>query len=544
MEATTLRKIESGIEYEHLFPKANLKETTVKRNANLTDTIDFIPRVVHQTQWQTKKIAAHLQGKTLLETCSNIWHFVYQHINYQKDKDGFEQIRSPARAWHDRKSGVDCDCYSVFISTILSNLHIPHQLRITKYGKDFFQHIYPIVPIGNGKYITIDCVVNQFNFEEPFTEKKDYNMDLQFLNGINDDDQFISKMNKADEELLFGNWNENDLAGDLGRFRIRINLKDFIKKGLHFINRINPAAVLLRNGVLICMKLNFFKVAQRLKWAYLTPEQAQQKGIILSKYHQLVKVKEKLEKIFYGAGGNPDNFRKSMLSGKGNKNRDIALFGLGYMDDAALLEITPTTTVEHLLGTEMFHSENVEGLEDFQGYHGLGEPISASAAIASASGAVAAIAAIIKGIGNIFHPEANAEGAKDFSEQQISKPDDITATDTANAVKDVAKMNNNVTPTTSNNTDNPDTTNDGSNNKDNDPKNKETFWDKNKKWIKPAASVAAGVTLFAIGYMALKPHHQQLPPKPPSQVALSGTHSKRKSKKQQRKTKKKAVALM
>ena len=258
----------------------------------------------------------------------------------------------------------------------------------------------------------------------------------------------------------------------------------------------------------------------------------------------MVKVKEKLEKIFYGAGGNPDNFRKSMLSGKGNKNRDIALFGLGYMDDAALLEITPTTTVEHLLGTEMFHSENVEGLEDFQGYHGLGEPISASAAIASASGAVAAIAAIIKGIGNIFHPEANAEGAKDFSEQQISKPDDITATDTANAVKDVAKMNNNVTPTTSNNTDNPDTTNDGSNNKDNDPKNKETFWDKNKKWIKPAASVAAGVTLFAIGYMALKPHHQQLPPKPPSQVALSGTHSKRKSKKQQRKTKKKAVALM
>ena len=89
----------------------------------------------------------------------------------KKDAEGYEQIRSPARAWHDRFSGVDCDCYSVFISSILSNLGIAHTLRITKYQRDYFQHIYPIVPFQNG-YITIDCVTDRFNYEVPFSEKK------------------------------------------------------------------------------------------------------------------------------------------------------------------------------------------------------------------------------------------------------------------------------------------------------------------------------------------------------------------------------------
>ncbi|MBP2831249.1 hypothetical protein J8281_03530 [Aquimarina sp. U1-2] len=68
---------------------------------------------------------------------------------------------------------MDCDCYTVFISSILTNLGIPHEVRITKYnGKSHFQHIYPVVPDGE-THIAIDCVADAFNYEVPYSGCKD-----------------------------------------------------------------------------------------------------------------------------------------------------------------------------------------------------------------------------------------------------------------------------------------------------------------------------------------------------------------------------------
>ena len=186
MEANRKRNIQSGERYSHLFPEAAKATSRIRKDANVYHTVAFIPKVVNETLSQTKRIAEQLKANTLRETCNNIWQFVYRHIAYKKDEDGYEQIRSPARAWHDRFAGVDCDCYSVFISSILTNLKIKHSLRITKYHRDYFQHIYPIVPNENG-YITIDCVTDKFDFEVPFSEKKDYPMELQYLNGFDGD---------------------------------------------------------------------------------------------------------------------------------------------------------------------------------------------------------------------------------------------------------------------------------------------------------------------------------------------------------------------
>ena len=173
MEANHKRHIKNGSGFNHLFPKPQGEEIEIKRDADVSATVAFIPQVVLETLSDTTKISKLLKGDTLDETCSNIWHFVYNHIQYAKDKDGVEQIRRPARAWYDRTRGVDCDCYTVFISSILANLEIPHTYRITKYkNRSYFQHIYPIVPTSNGNYITIDCVVNEYNYEEPYTEKK------------------------------------------------------------------------------------------------------------------------------------------------------------------------------------------------------------------------------------------------------------------------------------------------------------------------------------------------------------------------------------
>lgn len=217
MESKNKRILQSGKEFEELFPRAKLQETIVKRNGTLEETITLIKKVIAKDQNDTAKIAILLKGNSLQETTQKIWNFVYRHIQYIKDKPNVEEIRRPARLWHDRQTGGDCDCMSVFIGTILSNLNIPFTLRIAEYDAGYYQHIYPIVIKDNrfyteqgGRenrqyYIVIDCVKDQFDAEHPYRKIKDYdilrsnavnqkhtskNMDLAYLSGLENTDSF------------------------------------------------------------------------------------------------------------------------------------------------------------------------------------------------------------------------------------------------------------------------------------------------------------------------------------------------------------------
>jgi len=176
MQAQQERHINAGHEFNGYFPQANRKDIVIEHQAGLDDTISLMLRIVPETKKDTQKIATLLKRKTLKQTCKAIWEFVYGHIQYKKDKAGVEQVRRPARSWADRKQGVDCDCYTVFISSILMNLGIPHHIRITKYnGRPNFQHVYPVVPTPKG-HITMDCVTDQFNYEVPFSGHQDFEM--------------------------------------------------------------------------------------------------------------------------------------------------------------------------------------------------------------------------------------------------------------------------------------------------------------------------------------------------------------------------------
>ncbi|MBI4946305.1 MAG: hypothetical protein HY840_07885 [Bacteroidetes bacterium] len=179
--ATKRRNIQSGLEYDHLFPVAKMQDDVVIRDGNVKDTVHLMADVVNKYIDDTKLIAPKLKGKNLEQTCRNIWDFVYDHIQYKLDQKGLEQLRRPARSWYDRISGVDCDCYSIFISSILANLGIPHKFRITKYEGDW-QHVYVAVPKSQGSHYLMDCVVDEFNYEKPYTEKFEYNMTT--LNGL------------------------------------------------------------------------------------------------------------------------------------------------------------------------------------------------------------------------------------------------------------------------------------------------------------------------------------------------------------------------
>ena len=571
MQASKHRNIASGEAFDALFPRPLFLDPVVKRGATVNDTVRFIPKVVRETLFHTERIAALLKGKNTYETCRNIWLFVYKHIAYKKDEEGKEQIRSPARTWHDRRQGVDCDCYTVFISSILSNLKIKHKLRITKYRQDHFQHIYPIVPSSDGRYITVDCVVDQFNYEEPYSEKQDTNMDLEYLNGI-------PSTNNVDVQDLMG-WEE--LNGDLGKLKIlqkknaaptpankpllkklgskiapppgnqdtskKGKLKTAVHKGLHVTNRVNPATVLLREGILMSMKTNLFKVAEQLKYSYMSDEQAKAKEVDMAKFQKLKAVRAKLEKIFYDAGGKPENLKKAILTGKGNANKEVS--GLGYIIDD-MSGLNDSASVQEVLGTEMYQDENLNGL-------GV---VATTASVTAATGVIGAIAGLLKSIGSIF-PKKTAAAKKSESTVNTSTSSE------AGTENNSGGSENNAPPasrssggsesggSSENNGGSTESSGgaegEGGSGESNLPAKsaakgaapstgKAGFWDANKKWIKPTAIGLTGVGLIYLGVKMMKSKPEKSPPK----QALSGFKPRKKKKGGKKHKKKKAVAYM
>lgn len=426
MVADRKRRLKDGREFDHLFPPPSETDTTIIKSASVEDTMNLIRKALPQTEWQTEKIAKVLKGRTLEETCSNIWHFVYQHIQYRRDKEGVEQVRSPRRAWWDRKDGVDCDCYTVFILSILRSLKIDCHARITKYPKMYpevprWQHVYPIVPKPGhqadyiderDRYIVIDCVKDRFDDEQPYLECKDYDMRLDYLDGFDGEEQ-------EDETIQFADYDNVDLADlasvyddeEMGNIFKKVGkaVKKVAKKvgtvakkvgdkvgdGVRFLNRyLNPATILLRNGFLLAMKINLLNVAGRLRYAYLTDAQAQAKGINLSELKKLRSVKDRAETVYWQAGGKKENLKKGILSGKGNKDKKVPLSGFEGVDG---LDNVYADEDEY----NIIHSDGLEG---------LGE-IASGTAIAAATSAVAAIAGALKQVKGLFSKGGGEENS-------------------------------------------------------------------------------------------------------------------------------------
>ncbi len=425
-------KLRSLEPYRNLFPKPTGIDKTVNSNANVSHTVKFIPQVVKSCGWQVEKyVDQELKGLPLYQACQKLWEFVRYHFEWVRDKQFKEQVRSPRRFVWDGKG--DCDCGTTFVNTCLYVYGARNiTSRITAYdGASNFSHIYSVVPNPKGGEIIIDFCVHKFNYEKPYSKKEDYNMELQFLDGI------PQKSDSSADSLrdLFGG---SDL-GELGKLLKRRAsggatpkkpglLKKVIparspekkavakekrkaagKKALKVVNKvnkINPATVLLRAGILASMKLNVGKVAERIKWGYASPEYAQSKGMDMSKYDKVKAVLKRTEQIFFAAGGNAENLKKAILTGHGNRNHEVSGFD-GFSDATALPE---------LLGA-IYQDEFVSGMEGFNGFGlagfgELGEPATA-ASIAAASTAMGTLAALLNSIGNLFPNKGSEKPAKE-----------------------------------------------------------------------------------------------------------------------------------
>jgi len=325
-------------------------------------------------------------------------------------------------------------------------------------------------------------------------------------------------------------------------------------------------------------------------------------------FQKLVATRQKLENIFFKAGGKPDNLRKAILKGKGNK--DKAVNGLDGIDgfDGAVEYMNYSTPLTQLLGRDVYYSENVEGMEGFEGLGELGEPVTL-ASVAAAAGVISGIVAALKQIGDIF--QKKTKGSEDFDEaknEQAEKEPTPKADESAPSLPPIKNSTDDELPSftpepsvtksyqapgivQSNSTadytpateqqpivtkqvmqrsaesDNVNPVVEEQANdlpaitkkqavtttaakSETDTPTKETFWEKNKNWLKPVAIGVGGIGIIAIGMKLLK-SNQPAARSSPAPKSLNGIPGRRKNHKRKAKhkhnpkhTKKKAVALL
>jgi hypothetical protein len=335
------RNIRSGSPYNKYFTAPEQDDRIIIQDGEVTDTVELMKKVVWKYLSDTEGIAKELKSPSVKRTSENIWNFLYHHIQYKLDKEGLEQLRRPARSWAERKSGIDCDCFAIFCSSILTNLEIPHRFRITKYdGSEYFQHVYVVVPYGGG-LIKIDPVLSTFNYEKPFSTKRDIPMnlngidvavlsgtpgvsaswhgsqigDLQPVTNNPQDDavynylletkaallampdgyssEFVAALDYAikhwhtprrQEALDFlADLEESEGLGRLNRegkfFKTLQKVGRGAKKAIKTVVKLNPISTLARTGLMLALKMNLRGMRKKLMWGYASSAQAERGGI-------------------------------------------------------------------------------------------------------------------------------------------------------------------------------------------------------------------------------------------------------------------------
>lgn len=177
MTTTAKRALLSGREYDKYFPAPSWRKSVVLNHMQAKNVVEQMGRIVCETQYQTAAIARVLfrESRTAsrLDVLERVYTFTHNHIQYEKEEE--EQLREPARLWAERKG--DCDCYSIFIGSILRNLNIPFVFRITKYkAEEEWAHVYIVAFDEYERPVYLDCVLPKFNTEHPYLAHRDYGL--------------------------------------------------------------------------------------------------------------------------------------------------------------------------------------------------------------------------------------------------------------------------------------------------------------------------------------------------------------------------------
>jgi len=151
--------------YDAFFKPAANKNSL--KGWGLNDTKKLIADICRNHYKECAAIAKHLKAETKLQSAFNLWHWLHHNIRYEYDREGREEVRTPARVWADRHRGVDCDCLSVLAWCVLKCMGYNPAFELAAFrNKPAYSHIYI-----NLDGIVVDRVWYVFNSRPPFITK-------------------------------------------------------------------------------------------------------------------------------------------------------------------------------------------------------------------------------------------------------------------------------------------------------------------------------------------------------------------------------------
>ena len=149
----------------------------VRVNRNPQDvqkTLGLMQEMFSQAVKETGTIAGKVHSSTPKGTAKNLYEYLRKNYRYQLDPTGIEYIRSPLQSYKDRKTGIDCEDFSLIAAAVLFQLGIPAKYRIVDFNGIGYSHIYVVIP--GTKEIILDATSDRFNHEEIYMRKRDFNI--------------------------------------------------------------------------------------------------------------------------------------------------------------------------------------------------------------------------------------------------------------------------------------------------------------------------------------------------------------------------------
>jgi hypothetical protein len=197
-----------------LLPPVNNKKVMTKESQSTKDIIEQVLEQHKLNVKDAKKIAHLFDAGNAYGTCSNIWDFLKYKVPYKVEPSEKQTTKTLSRIIYDAKRGAGNDCkhYSGFAGAVLDALGYKFKYRFAGYS-DYINtptHVY-CVCVENGNTVIIDAVINGFDIEKPYKLKIDKKMSLYKLSGIDYDTQqigFLSFIKKTvDRGFAFVNKN-------------------------------------------------------------------------------------------------------------------------------------------------------------------------------------------------------------------------------------------------------------------------------------------------------------------------------------------------
>ena len=179
-------------------PPYNATSAIISTNQSVNDIKKAILKSFETDKQQYATIAPYFVGKTVLETCKNVFDFLRANVINITESVETQSVKSPAAIIATGKTiGSDCKNYSLFSAGILDAINrsglqkIPIAFRFCRYKQfdgSYMEHVFVVVNPNKKNEIWVDCIkdVPYFNskrYPDFYTDKKINSMALVRMSG-------------------------------------------------------------------------------------------------------------------------------------------------------------------------------------------------------------------------------------------------------------------------------------------------------------------------------------------------------------------------